>query len=65
MADNDDVTLDPVCGMEVDTAAAHWHSLYQGFEYFFCSAGCKERFDDDPDRFTATAENEEESLPYY
>jgi len=38
---------DPVCGMTVDTASAH-HLTYEGREYYFCSAGCKETFEKDP-----------------
>jgi len=38
---------DPVCGMTVDTASAH-HLTHEGREYYFCSAGCKEKFEKDP-----------------
>ena len=43
--------IDPVCGMDVqpETAAAAWE---HGVEvYFFCSAGCFERFKADPEHF--------------
>ena len=42
---------DPVCGMEVDTDAAEWRSVYRGREYYFCAPGCKTAFDEDPARF--------------
>jgi Cu+-exporting ATPase len=43
---------DPVCGMTVDPASAA-HSLeHDGETFFFCSAGCRQRFADDPARFT-------------
>lgn len=42
---------DPVCAMEVDTQTAKWTSTYEGTRYSFCSAGCQESFDKDPDRY--------------
>jgi Cu+-exporting ATPase len=39
---------DPVCGMEVDQAKAAGTSDYQGQTYYFCSKGCKGRFDANP-----------------
>jgi len=35
---------DPVCGMEIDTAAAAASEEYQGKTYYFCSEGCHQRF---------------------
>jgi YHS domain-containing protein/uncharacterized membrane protein YraQ (UPF0718 family) len=45
--------LDPVCGMQVRTADAPAHSLWQGGTVSFCSDRCKERFDADPTRYPA------------
>ena len=42
---------DPVCAMEVNDQTAKWTSTYVGKRYSFCSAGCKESFDKDPDRY--------------
>lgn len=42
---------DPVCAMQVDEAKAQWTSTYQGKSYAFCSAGCKESFDQDPGKY--------------
>lgn len=39
---------DPVCGMQVDPATAAGTSEYGGTTYYFCSMGCKQRFDKDP-----------------
>ena len=47
--------IDPVCGMSVDPATAEYRSFHDGKAYYFCSAGCKESFDRDPGRYTATA----------
>jgi YHS domain-containing protein/uncharacterized membrane protein YraQ (UPF0718 family) len=45
--------IDPVCGMTVNTRTAEYRSLRGDETYYFCSAGCKERFDMDPDRYLA------------
>jgi Cu+-exporting ATPase len=42
---------DPVCGMSVDPATARYRAEYDGREYFFCSARCRERFVAEPERF--------------
>ncbi|HEU5342978.1 MAG TPA: YHS domain-containing protein [Ktedonobacterales bacterium] len=52
--------IDPVCGMEVDTATAAGSSEYQGQTYYFCSAGCKRRFDGDPASFAEGQEPDEQ-----
>jgi RND family efflux transporter MFP subunit len=44
---------DPVCGMDVDESkvkAAGRISMYGGKTYYFCSDGCKQEFEKDPDR---------------
>ena len=35
---------DPVCGMDVDPATSTLKADYKGETYWFCSAGCRERF---------------------
>ena len=45
-----DVT-DPVCGMEIDTAAAAASEEYQGKTYYFCSGGCHQRFVAAPEQY--------------
>ena len=47
---------DPVCGMMVNTRTAEYRSFRGGDTYYFCSAGCKERFDQDPDKYLARDE---------
>jgi P-type Cu+ transporter len=42
---------DPVCGRAVTRADVGAESRYQGRSYFFCSTGCKERFEADPKRY--------------
>ncbi|GIW07520.1 MAG: hypothetical protein KatS3mg060_2325 [Dehalococcoidia bacterium] len=44
---------DPVCGMQVDPAHAAGTSHYRGQTVYFCSPSCKQRFDEDPQRYVA------------
>ncbi len=43
--------IDPVCGMIVEIAGAHFRSQYNGNTYFFCAAGCQRTFDKDPEKY--------------
>jgi len=45
--------LDPVCGMEVDPATAAASQEHDGRRYYFCSAGCAEKFQADPSEYVA------------
>jgi YHS domain-containing protein len=45
------MTQDPVCGMDVRPEQAAGQSEYQGRTYHFCSPGCKEKFDKEPQRY--------------
>jgi xanthine dehydrogenase accessory factor len=47
--------IDPVCGMTVDVATARYRTTYEGRTYYFCSAGCLERFTGDPAAFLAAS----------
>jgi Cu+-exporting ATPase len=42
---------DPVCGMSVDPVRAKASFDYAGKSYYFCCAGCKEKFSADPQKF--------------
>ena len=42
---------DPVCGMSVDPERPAASFEHGGRTYFFCSAGCRDRFRSDPDRY--------------
>ncbi|MFI7589885.1 heavy metal translocating P-type ATPase [Spongisporangium articulatum] len=44
---------DPVCGMDVDPAAAEHRFERAGQEYFFCSGHCRATFTSDPDTYLA------------
>jgi xanthine dehydrogenase accessory factor len=43
--------VDPVCGMTVDVATARYRTVHEGRTWYFCSAGCLQRFEADPARF--------------
>ena len=44
---------DPVCHMDVDEAKAAATSVFKGVTYYFCSKGCKEKFDKEPEKILA------------
>ena len=43
--------LDPVCEMKVDDQTAAAQSTHEGKTYYFCGAGCKSKFDGDPEQY--------------
>ena len=51
MADNDDLHVDPICGMEVNEENAAGKSEYKEVTYYFCSSICKDQFDLDPAKY--------------
>ena len=42
---------DPVCGMEIETAAAAGRTEYKGQTYYFCGSKCKEKFALSPEQY--------------
>jgi Cu+-exporting ATPase len=44
---------DPVCGMTVDPATAKHTAEFAGATYYFCCAGCREKFLAEPRRYVA------------
>jgi xanthine dehydrogenase accessory factor len=46
---------DPVCGMTVDKSRANYQVEYQGKIFYFCCAGCKQTFEQSPQRFLVPA----------
>jgi Cu+-exporting ATPase len=49
--DDTNLVTDPVCGMKIDPKAAAATREHGGTTFFFCSAGCAEKFDADPHRY--------------
>ena len=55
-ADATTKVLDPVCGMTIDPAKAAGSSEYRGETIYFCSKGCKAKFDAEPEKYVAKNE---------
>ncbi|MFQ6083347.1 MAG: heavy metal translocating P-type ATPase [Candidatus Aminicenantia bacterium] len=53
---------DTVCGMEVKKEEAFGSSTHQGKEYFFCSKSCKEKFDENPEKYIQPEAKSEENI---
>lgn len=45
------MVVDPVCGMTVDPQKTAHHATHAGHDHHFCSAGCREKFIADPERY--------------
>ncbi|MGH8214635.1 MAG: heavy metal translocating P-type ATPase, partial [Rhodanobacteraceae bacterium] len=46
--------IDPVCGMTVDPRTSKHRAVHAGHTYHFCSAGCREKFVAEPERYLAS-----------
>jgi len=55
-ASTDAKAIDPVCGMTVDPHTAKHRADHQGHPYYFCSAGCKAKFEANPAKYLDPAE---------
>jgi YHS domain-containing protein len=51
------IAIDPVCGMEVDTATSLLSFENEGVTYWFCGKGCLLDFKDDPQAYVTTPES--------
>ena len=47
---------DPVCGMQIEESDAAGKSEYKEQTFYFCSAACKTRFDDEPETYINRSE---------
>lgn len=50
--------VDPVCGMSVDPRTAKHRAEHRGHSYYFCSAGCRTKFVNDPQKYLGNRELE-------
>jgi len=41
----------PVCGMQIDQKQAAGKSEHKGQTFYFCSLGCKQKFDQKPEQY--------------
>jgi len=48
-----EIAIDPVCGMEVTVDGAKETAVHDGTTYYFCCAGCRSRFENDPAPYLA------------
>ncbi len=44
-------SIDPICKMKVEEKTAKYTSEHEGRKFYFCSAGCKTKFDSDPHKY--------------
>ncbi|QNN21784.1 heavy metal translocating P-type ATPase [Planctomycetales bacterium ZRK34] len=51
---------DPVCGMQVDPGRTAGHVELDGHDYYFCSTGCKSKFEANPAKYLAADEPAED-----
>ena len=54
---------DPVCGMTVDPRTAKHRTEHRGQTYYFCSAGCRTKFEADPGKYIAPETAKAEVVP--
>jgi len=47
------MATDPVCKMEVEESKAAATADYRGKTYYFCAAGCKKSFEQNPEKYLA------------
>ena len=45
--------VDPVCKMKIENSKAVATSEHKGKKYYFCAAGCKRVFDQNPEKYLA------------
>ena len=55
--------IDPVCGMSIDAEAAVT-AEHEGETYHFCSANCKEKFMEDPEKHMSEMDMEGDEKPH-
>jgi P-type Cu+ transporter len=55
--------IDPVCGMRVDPAKSAHDHVYAARHYHFCSAGCRTKFAQEPEKFLAKRESKGQIAP--
>ena len=49
------MTIDPVCGIEVDEKNSEFQAQFAGKKYFFCSDECRKEFEQQPNEYIETA----------
>ena len=62
-ADRGVLAVDPVCGISVAVATAKYHETHGAAEFYFCSAGCLEKFRVNPSKYSNLTKAPEELAP--
>ncbi|MBD2746066.1 heavy metal translocating P-type ATPase [Microvirga sp. BT688] len=64
-ADAEHRVKDPVCGMMVDPHTTPYRAQHGGHPFYFCSAGCRDKFEKDPARYLSpqAVKNTDEPVP--
>lgn len=60
-----DELRDPVCGMKLKASEAKFKSDYKGRTYYFCSEGCKAKFDREPEKCAVKETTKKEHHPSF
>ncbi len=50
------IFIDPICGMTVDPETAAGKHEHQGETFYFCSVGCKNKFQSNPEKYLVDVE---------
>ncbi|MGZ4866698.1 MAG: XdhC family protein [Candidatus Angelobacter sp.] len=50
-----DDAKDPICGMTVEKSKARYKADFQGKMFYFCCAGCKQKFEQSPELYAVSA----------
>jgi len=53
------MAIDPICGMNVKEEKAAGVSEYKEKKYYFCSTGCKKKFEENPELYVKSDDGEE------
>ena len=53
--------VDPVCGMSVTDASGH-HHVHDGVDYYFCCAGCQQKFAQHPEQYLNPSPSNKEEV---
>jgi YHS domain-containing protein len=52
------MVLDPICLMEIDERNARFKTVYNGQTFYFCDKSCKQKFEEEPEKYIDINEKE-------
>lgn len=59
---NENASIDPVCGMQVNPKETPYHFTYQNESFSFCSSNCLKKFEKNPSHFLNEQDHSHESI---